>query len=77
MKADLLEIPVLPPEYYTHVGPISTWAPRSNKKQLTIRLDNDVFEWLKAKGPGYQTLLNAMLREFMKAEGSKRATGRR
>jgi uncharacterized protein (DUF4415 family) len=59
----------LPPEYYHHVGPISTWKPRRpNKKQLTIRLDNDVFEWLKAKGAGYQSLLNAMLREFMKAE---------
>jgi uncharacterized protein (DUF4415 family) len=37
----------------------------SHKTQLTIRLDDDVLEWLKSKGRGYQTRMNAMLRTMM------------
>jgi uncharacterized protein (DUF4415 family) len=35
------------------------------KESITIRVDADVLAWLKARGPGYQTLINAKLREFM------------
>jgi uncharacterized protein (DUF4415 family) len=35
------------------------------KKQMTIRIDVDVLEWLKTLGKGYQTRLNAILREAM------------
>ncbi len=60
---------MLPPEMFRHVGPITTWAKsRPNKKQLTIRLDQNVYDWLKSKGPGYQSLLNGILREVMLAE---------
>jgi uncharacterized protein (DUF4415 family) len=31
------------------------------KKQLTIRLDEDVLAWLKGQGRGYQTQINAVL----------------
>ncbi len=37
------------------------------KKQLTIRLDEDVLEWLKNQGPGYQTRINAILRTYYEA----------
>ena len=68
-KANLREIPVLPPGSLVHVGPITTWKfQKPNKKQLTIRLDHDVYEWLKRKGAGYQSMLNAMLRVVMDAE---------
>lgn len=51
------------------MGPITSWAKaKPNKKQLTIRLDQDVFEWLKGKGAGYQSMLNGMLRVVMDAE---------
>lgn len=59
----------MPPGSYRHVGSIATWKLRKpNKKQLTIRLDQNVYEWLKSKGPGYQSLLNGILREVMLAE---------
>lgn len=41
---------------------------RPVKQSTTVRLDADVLEWLKGKGKGYQTRLNAILREAMVRE---------
>ena len=38
---------------------------RPVKSQLTVRLDSDVLAWVKAKGRGYQTRINAILRRAM------------
>ncbi len=43
------------------------------KTRITIRLDNDVLEWFKAKaheagGGNYQSLINAALVEHIRAE---------
>lgn len=38
---------------------------RPIKKQLTVRIDADVIEWLKADGVGYQSRLNQILRDAM------------
>ena len=35
------------------------------KKGVYLRLDQDVLEWLKAQGQGYQTRINAILRAYM------------
>jgi uncharacterized protein (DUF4415 family) len=45
---------------------------RPVKKQLTVRLDADVLAWLRAAGRGYQTKLNAILRQAMLADAEKR-----
>ena len=37
------------------------------KASISLRLDADVLEWLKAQGPGYQTRINAILRAFRDA----------
>ena len=37
------------------------------KEAISIRLDEDVLEWFRAGGPGYQTRMNAVLRSYMKA----------
>ncbi len=42
------------------------------KKGIYIRLDTDVIDWLKSKGKGYQTRMNAMLRELMRSEKEQR-----
>jgi uncharacterized protein (DUF4415 family) len=44
---------------------------RPNKQAVSIRLDTDVLMWLKAKGRGYQTKVNRLLRERMLQELSK------
>lgn len=42
------------------------------KRTVTIRLDADVLEWLKAQQPrGYQTLVNAVLRDYMQKQKAK------
>lgn len=35
------------------------------KKSTTVRMDSDVLAWLKSQGKGYQTRMNAILREAM------------
>ena len=35
------------------------------KTALSIRLDEDVVDWFKRQGPGYQTKMNAVLRAFV------------
>ncbi|HEX9930134.1 MAG TPA: BrnA antitoxin family protein [Pyrinomonadaceae bacterium] len=37
------------------------------KSQLTLRLDQDVLDWFKSQGRGYQTQINALLRAYMEA----------
>ena len=37
------------------------------KTAVTIRLDRQVLNWFKTKGPGYQTRINALLRAYMEA----------
>ena len=41
--------------------------PVPRKASISLRLDADVLEWLKAQGPGYQTRINAILRAFKEA----------
>lgn len=41
---------------------------RAIKKSTTVRIDADVLHWLRAKGRGYQTRINAILREAMAKE---------
>lgn len=35
------------------------------KRPITIRLDDDVIEWYKSQGRGYQTRINQLLRRYM------------
>lgn len=41
---------------------------RPAKQSTTVRLDADVLAWLKSKGRGYQTRINAILRQSMLQE---------
>jgi uncharacterized protein (DUF4415 family) len=38
---------------------------KPTKTSTTVRVDSDVLEWLKSQGKGYQTRINAILREAM------------
>jgi uncharacterized protein (DUF4415 family) len=51
-----------------HRGPVEPPAP--GKTRITIRLDNEVLDWFRARvhesgGGNYQTLINRALREHM------------
>src|SRR5687768_4729976 len=42
-------------------------APLPSKASISLRVDQDVLEWFKAQGPGYQTRINTVLRAFRDA----------
>ncbi|EPF32307.1 hypothetical protein HMPREF9194_00303 [Treponema maltophilum ATCC 51939] len=46
---------------------------RPVKQPLSIRLDADVILWLKSYGKGYQSRINAILREAMNTEQNMHA----
>ena len=41
--------------------------PLPSKSSISLRVDQDVLEWFKAQGPGYQTRINTVLRAFRDA----------
>jgi uncharacterized protein (DUF4415 family) len=41
--------------------------PLPSKASISLRVDQDVLEWFKAQGPGYQTRINIVLRAFRDA----------
>lgn len=66
---DYSDIPALDKSFYKKAT--EAWPP--TKQQLTIRLDADVLEWLKAHGRGYQTRINRILRAAMENQGPRRS----
>ncbi len=42
------------------------------KSLVTMRIDRDVLDWFQARGRGYQTRINAVLRSFMEAQDRPR-----
>jgi uncharacterized protein (DUF4415 family) len=61
---DYSDIPPLGKEFFARAT--ASWPPA--KHQLTIRLDADVLDWLKANGRGYQTRINHILRAAMESQ---------
>ena len=62
----------------TDIPPLRNWDKavigkfyRPVKKSLTIRIDADVLARLRAHGKGYQTWINALLREATNSLGRK------
>jgi uncharacterized protein (DUF4415 family) len=43
------------------------------KKAISIRLDEDVLDYFKREGSGYQRRMNAVLRSYMQQKRKKRA----
>ena len=52
-------------------GAESRWN-RPRKRRISLRVDAEVVDWFKSKGPGYQTRINRILGRVM-MEGKKRA----
>ena len=59
---------------HEETGADSRWN-RPRKRRISLRVDVEVVDWFKSKGPGYQTRMNRILRRVM-MEGKKR-TGER
>ena len=64
---DYSDIPPLDKSFFTKAT--EAWPPP--KRQLTIRLDADVLNWLKAHGRGYQTRINRILWAARERQGPR------
>jgi uncharacterized protein (DUF4415 family) len=60
------DAPVLPPEAWAN-GVIGKYY-RPVKTQISVRIDNEVLDWLKSKGEGHLTRINEILRKRMAQE---------
>ena len=67
-EIDYSDIPPLDKSFFTKATEV--WPP--TKQQLTIRLDADVLNWLRANGRGYQTRINRILRAAMESTPPRR-----
>jgi len=52
------------------IGEESRWN-RPRKRKISFRVDIEVLDWFKSRGPGYQTRMNRILRRVM-VEGKRR-----
>lgn len=69
-EIDKSEISEPTPEQFARAIARKGLKPVTRKRQVTLRLDSDVLDWLKAQGPGYQTRINRLLRAYMEASRS-------
>jgi uncharacterized protein (DUF4415 family) len=65
---DFSDCPILTEEQMkefkpSHLRNMANYKPI--KKTINVRLDADILEWLKEDGRGYQSRMNAILREEM------------
>ena len=67
---DYSDVPVTEDEQWSEAHRGKFFRPL--KTQASVRIDADVMEWLKRPGKGYQTRLNAILREAMLREQNKK-----
>ncbi|WP_204520222.1 BrnA antitoxin family protein [Silvibacterium dinghuense] len=61
---DYSDIPSQAGKLWTRPGAL---IPAENKQQITLRLDADIVTFFKETGSRYQSRINAVLREYMKA----------
>ena len=69
-KPDTSDFPELSDEKWATARRGVFYRPR--KEAVSLRLDMDVLDWLRSKGPGYQTAINRILRERMESEATSR-----
>ena len=67
------EVEQLAAEDMAELGIAPDWMEHSRvvfpraKERVTVQLDHDIVDWLKAQGRGYQARINAILRAYMEA----------
>lgn len=67
---DLSDLPEIPPEAFARALVRKGLKPIGRKSQITLRIDTDVLEWFRAKGIGYQSQMNAVLKAYKEAHRS-------
>lgn len=62
---DLSDVPEISPEMFAKAIVRRGLEPVKHKSQITLRIDEDVLDWFKKQGRGYQTKINALLRAYV------------
>jgi uncharacterized protein (DUF4415 family) len=52
------------------------WKPQPKKALFSMRIDEDVLEWFRGLGEGYQSRINSLLRAYMEANQRRRKSAR-
>jgi uncharacterized protein (DUF4415 family) len=60
---DLTEMPELGDKFFKNAVQRNLYRPV--KMSTTVRIDGEIIAWLKSYGKGYQTKINAILRDAM------------
>jgi uncharacterized protein (DUF4415 family) len=60
------DAPQLTPDYWANATIGKYYRPL--KTQISLRIDNEVLDWLKSKGEGHLSRINEILRERMTQE---------
>ncbi|MBC7901722.1 MAG: BrnA antitoxin family protein [Saprospiraceae bacterium] len=68
---DLSDLPEITPEMFAKAVVRKGFKQVPQKKQLTLRIDQDVIEFFRKQGQGYQTKINQLLRAYMEAHNLK------
>ncbi len=80
-KAELEALAALPDSEIdtSDIPPVMDWSGairgafyRPIKKPLSLRLDADIIDWFQRQGVGYQTRINAVLREYVQRQQKDR-----
>jgi uncharacterized protein (DUF4415 family) len=66
-EIDLSDLPEIPPEKFARALIRKGLQPVVRKAQITLRIDEDVLEWFRERGAGYQSRINAVLRAYKQA----------
>lgn len=64
---DLSDSPEMTPEMFARAVVREGLKPVSRKSQITLRIDSEVLSWFRARGSGYQSQMNAVLRAYKEA----------
>ena len=64
-EIDFSDIPATTDEDWKNAVRGNPWLYKPIKQATTVRVDADVLLWLKSQGKGYQTRINAILRQAM------------
>lgn len=61
---DLSDILDIPPERFAEGILRKGLKPMARQTQITLRIDSEVLGWFRARGAGYQSEMNAVLRAY-------------
>lgn len=69
---DFSDLPEVTPEMFANAIVRKGFKPVPPKQQVTLRIDDDVINFFRKQGQGYQTKINQLLRAYMEAHKAAR-----